>query len=75
MTDKPWHMNTSPPCPWCGEEITDSPFEDLPVGETWEVECCSCGRAAIVDSEVNVEWRATRVIIQPIIPSGAGGPR
>lgn len=50
----PWAA--SPTCPYCGEEITDSPEMDLP-GVT-ETACGACGGDVKVETEARFMFRA-----------------
>ena len=47
-------------CPWCGEEVSDSPIEDFAVGIT-ETDCGCCGEPVRVSTAVRFERRVDRI--------------
>ena len=51
---------TSPMCPWCGDEVSDSPGEDFPPG-TVVTECGGCGRSVMVSTIVVFDRMAQKI--------------
>ena len=50
-------------CPDCGEELSDTPDEDIPVGRS-KIECVGCGSVILVVKTVSVEYRTSVVTKQ-----------
>jgi hypothetical protein len=60
MSDGAGTAAASPMCPWCGDEVDDTP-EALPwVGRTCWVQCTACGRPVDVERTARVSYRATK---------------
>ena len=49
----------SPQCPWCGEDVSDSPNEDFPPG-TVVTACGGCGGPVLVSTNVVFDRRARK---------------
>lgn len=50
---------TLPPCPWCGDEIDDTPeeipfFEDISI-----VDCADCGKSVIIHRVIEFIYTVT----------------
>lgn len=55
-------MHTDLPiCPSCGDEITDSPRDDIPDGIS-VIECAVCGVACEVSRQVDVTYSTRRMV-------------
>lgn len=54
-----WEI-AEPTCPWCGDEITDSPLDDLVQSGTILVDCGSCARPVEVQGMRTVCFRARK---------------
>lgn len=49
------HNRSELTCPFCGDDITDSPSEDLHAGEN-RLDCGSCGRRLIVVMDIDISY-------------------
>jgi hypothetical protein len=62
--DLPWEdwQVSEPFCPWCGDEITDSPLADLVVSGVLVVDCATCGEPCEVQGMTTVCFRARKAV-------------
>jgi len=52
--------DVSPPCPWCGDGLTDTPSMDLPVNNTGIVECGGCSQPVEVEGWTSITWKVRK---------------
>ena len=62
-TEQQWEdwQVAEPTCPWCGDEITDSPLADLVVSGCIIVDCAGCAKPVEVHGMTTVCFRARKV--------------
>lgn len=51
----------SPVCPWCREEVTDSPIEDC-AGRVCVLECQGCGQLVKITTQARVVYDTEIVV-------------
>jgi hypothetical protein len=54
-----WEV-AEPTCPWCGDEITDSPLSDLVTSGVIVVDCAGCAKPVEVQGMTTVCFRARK---------------
>jgi hypothetical protein len=55
----------APPCPWCGDEISDSPGEDFDGAGSIILECAGCGQPVEVAGRMVAHYKARKAKEQP----------
>ena len=75
MTERAKFTNlaVSPTCPWCGDEVTDSPLEDISHdGLAHMMDCASCDKPVLVRAEIRIRYQAAKDLIKARIADAMG---
>ena len=51
----------SPMCPHCGDEVTESPMEDLAANGEIDIECGGCEQMVRIEGRTETLYRARKV--------------
>ncbi len=65
----------TPVCPWCGDDLTDSPADVPTPCENWQIECASCGGPVLVSSEATIIYDTWQTCAQALMPAEKKEPR
>jgi len=58
---------SSPMCPWCGDEVTDSPETDIPLDGEHEIDCGGCGKPVLVTARAVITYETRKARDEAVV--------